>query len=302
MKIAVTGGTGFVGQAVLDMMADRGIAARALAREVPDNRPEVEWIAGNLGDAGALGELVSGTDAVIHIAGLTNNPDPAQFEVANVAGTAAMLDAAQQAGVDRFVFVSSLSAREPKLSAYGASKAAAEDLVGRSKLDWTTVRPPAVYGPRDTDMFELFRSARYGFIPLPPGGATSMIHVGDLAALLLDLVPSSAQTRRKTFEPDDGREGGWSYKEMAGAIGDAVGRPVFAPNLPAQLLRGAVGVDKLLRGGNAKLTADRVGYMCHPNWVVRSDRAVPTDVWKPSVDTRAGLKSTAEWYRDQGWF
>lgn len=302
MKIAVTGGTGFVGQAVLDMMADRGIAARALARKVPDNRPEVEWIAGNLGDAGALGELVSGTDAVIHIAGLTNNPDPAQFEVANVAGTAAMLEAAQQAGVNRFVFVSSLSAREPKLSAYGASKAAAEDLVGRSKLDWTTVRPPAVYGPRDTDMFELFRSARYGFIPLPPGGATSMIHVGDLAALLLDLVPSSAQTRRKTFEPDDGREGGWSYKEMAGAIGDAVGRPVFAPNLPAQLLRGAAGVDKLLRGGNAKLTADRVGYMCHPNWVVRSDRAVPTDVWKPSVDTRAGLKSTAEWYRDQGWF
>lgn len=302
MKIAVTGGTGFVGQAVLDMMADRGIAARALARKVPDNRPEVEWIAGNLGDAGALGELVSGTDAVIHIAGLTNNPDPAQFEVANVAGTAAMLEAAQQAGVNRFVFVSSLSAREPKLSAYGASKAAAEDLVGRSKLDWTTVRPPAVYGPRDTDMFELFRSARYGFIPLPPGGATSMIHVGDLAALLLDLVPSSAQTRCKTFEPDDGREGGWSYKEMAGAIGDAVGRPVFAPNLPAQLLRGAAGVDKLLRGGNAKLTADRVGYMCHPNWVVRSDRAVPTDVWKPSVDTRAGLKSTAEWYRDQGWF
>lgn len=302
MKIAVTGGTGFVGQAVLDMMADRGIAARALARKVPDNRPEVEWIAGNLGDAGALGELVSGTDAVIHIAGLTNNPDPGQFEVANVAGTAAMLEAAQQAGVNRFVFVSSLSAREPKLSAYGASKAAAEDLVGRSKLDWTTVRPPAVYGPRDTDMFELFRSARYGFILLPPGGATSMIHVGDLAALLLDLVPSSAQTRRKTFEPDDGREGGWSYKEMAGAIGDAVGRPVFAPNLPAQLLRGAAGVDKLLRGGNAKLTADRVGYMCHPNWVVRSDRAVPTDVWKPSVDTRAGLKSTAEWYRDQGWF
>ncbi len=302
MRIAVTGGTGFVGKAVLDMMADRGIAARALARKIPDNRPDVEWIAGNLGDAGALGELVSGTDAVIHIAGLTNNPDPAQFEVANVAGTAAMLDAAQQAGVDRFVFVSSLSAREPKLSAYGASKAAAEDLVGRSKLDWTTVRPPAVYGPRDTDMFELFRSARYGFIPLPPGGATSMIHVGDLAALLLDLVPSSAQTRRKTFEPDDGREGGWSYKEMAGAIGDAVGRPVFALNLPAQFLRGAAGVDKLLRGGNAKLTADRVGYMCHPNWVVRSDRAVPTEVWKPSVDTRAGLKSTAEWYRDQGWF
>lgn len=300
-KIAVTGGTGFVGQAVLDVMAQRGIAVRALARNVPDNRPEVEWISGNLGDAGALGELVSGTDAVIHIAGLTNTPDPAQFEAANVAGTAAMLDTAQQAGVRRFVFVSSLSAREPKLSAYGASKAAAEDLVARSKLDWTTVRPPAVYGPRDSDMLELFRSARYGFIPLPPSGATSMIHVGDLATLLIDLLPSSALIRRKTFEPDDGREGGWSYKEMAAAIGDAVGRRVFAPNLPANLLRGAAQLDRLLRGGNAKLTADRVGYMCHPNWVARSDKAVPRDIWTPSVETRAGLKSTAEWYREQGW-
>ncbi len=302
MTIAVTGGTGFVGQAVLDLMADRGIAARALARKVPENRSEVEWVQGHLGDAGALRELVSGTDAVIHIAGLTNTSDPAQFEMANVAGTAAMLDAAREAGTARFVFVSSLSAREPKLSAYGASKAAAEQLVGASKLDWTTVRPPAVYGPRDSDMFELFKCARFGFVPLPPGGATSMIHVQDLAELLLALVPSFPKLRCQTFEPDDGRIGGWSYGEMAGAIGDAVGRRVFAPNLPAPLLRGAAGLDRLVRGANAKLTADRVGYMCHPNWVARSDWSVPADVWTPAIPTREGLKSTAEWYRRHGWF
>ena len=301
MTIAVTGGTGFVGQAVLDQMEQRGIAARALARTVPSDRQGVEWVAGNLGDTAALGRLVEGVDAVLHIAGLTNTPDPAEFTAANVSGTSAVIDAAKRAGLKRFVFVSSLSAREPALSAYGASKAQAEELVSGSGLDWTIVRPPAVYGPRDRDMFELFKSAHFGFVPLPPGGATSMIHVDDLARLLIALLPSSPRVRGKLFEPDDGRTGGWSYGDMAAAIGDAVGRWVFAPSLPAPLLRAAAGIDRVLRGDKAKLTADRVGYMCHPNWVVRSDRAVPADVWTPSVKTTTGLKSTAEWYRQQGW-
>lgn len=301
MTIAITGGTGFVGQAVLDLVARRGIAAWALARKVPDDRPGVDWIAGSLGDAAALDRLVTGTDAVIHIAGLTNTPDPAEFEAANVTGTAAMLDAAKRAGVKRFIFLSSLSAREPQLSAYGASKARAEELVAASGLDWTMVRPPAVYGPRDNDMFELFKSARYGLVPMPPSGATSMIHVDDLAKLLLALAASSPKLRHETFEPDDGREGGWSYKELGQAIGDAMGRRVFAPNLPKSFLRSAAGLDKIVRGKNAKLTADRVGYMCHPNWVVRSDKAVPSDIWGPSIGTREGLKQTAAWYRQQGW-
>lgn len=297
----MTGGTGFVGQALLDLMAQRGVSTRALARNVPNALLEVEWISGNLADQAALERLVAGADAVIHIAGLTNTPDPADFEVANVTGTKAMLNAAKKAGVKRFIFVSSLSAREPQLSAYGASKARAEELVAASGLDWTMVRPPAVYGPRDKDMFELFKGARYGFVPLPPGGATSMIHVDDLAELLLALVPSSPKFRHQTFEPDDGRDGGWSYKELAQAIGDAMGRRVFAPNLPESLLRGGAALDKIMRGKNAKLTADRVGYMCHPNWVARSDKAVPPDIWTPSIPTKLGLQSTAEWYRAQGW-
>jgi hypothetical protein len=103
------------------------------------------------------------------------------------------------------------------------------------------------------------------------------------------------------FEPDDGRVGGWSHKEMADAIGQAVGRKVFAPHLPKAVVTAASKADRLVRGDGAKLTADRVGYMCHPNWVSRTDKAVPRDVWKPAIATRDGLASTAEWYREQGW-
>lgn len=299
--VAITGGTGFVGQAVLGAMAAKAMQAKALARSVPPDRPNVQWVEGSLSDDAALAELVSGTDAVIHIAGLTNTPDPANFTAANVDGTATVIAAAKAAKVKRFVFVSSLSARKPDLSRYGASKLAAEELVMGSGLNWTMVRPPAVYGPRDNDMLELFKAAKWGIVPMPPSGATSMIHVDDLAELLIALVPFSPKTRRRMYEPDDGRQGGWSHQEMAKAIGAAMGRNPFVAQLPKSVLEMAAKTDRLMRGDAAKLTADRVGYMCHPNWVARSDKAVPTDVWQPSIETPDGLKMTAEWYRANNW-
>lgn len=295
---AITGATGFVGSAVIDASGDYSV--RALTRRKQPEREGVTWVQGTLDDTQALAQLCEGVDAVIHIAGLTNTPDVSEFEIANVSGTANVIAAAKAARVRRFVFVSSLSAREPKLSEYGASKARAEELVQASKLDWTIVRPPAVYGPRDTDIFELFRSAKMGLVPLPPGGATSIIHVDDLAALLLALAQQKGMNR--IFEPDDGREGGWSHKELAQAIGRALGkRSVFAPHLPKGVLSIAASADRLLRGDKARLTADRVGYMCHPNWVVRSDRRPQTGFWQPQISGEEGLRQTADWYRAEGW-
>ena len=164
------------------------------------------------------------------------------------------------------------------------------------------VRPPGVYGPRDIDYLEMFRSAKYGFVPLPPRGASSIIHVDDLARLLLDLVDASpALVRRRLFEPDDAREGGWSHEELAREIGRAVGRRVFAPHLPKPLMETGARIDRLLRGDKARLTPDRVGYMAHPNWVARSDRKVPAAVWQPHIAGEDGLRQTAEWYRREGW-
>jgi nucleoside-diphosphate-sugar epimerase len=310
--LAITGATGFVGSAVLNEALAQGHQVKALARRVQPARPGVEWVRGDLNDTAALAALVAEADAVVHVAGLTNTPDPADFETANVTGTANVLAAMKQAGVKRLVFVSSLSARMPALSAYGASKARAEALVEASGLDWTTVRPPGVYGPRDVDYLEMFRTAKWGFVPLPPGGASSIIHAHDLAALLVGLAGPTASlledtasrnvTFKKTYEPDDGREGGWSHKELAQAIGHAVGRRrVFAPHLPRAVLTAAAAADRLMRGDKARLTADRVGYMCHPNWVARFDRKPPPGLWQPRITGEDGLKATAGWYRTQGW-
>lgn len=305
MSIAVTGGTGFVGQMVIDEAANRNVSLRALTRRESRSRQGVEWVAGDLADRAALDRLLYGAEAVIHIAGVVNAPDAAGFEAGNVAGTMRLVEAAAKAGVPRFVCVSSLAAREPDLSLYGASKRRAEKIVMASGLDWTIVRPPAVYGPRDRDMLDLFKAAKWGVIPMPPPGRASMIHVRDLARLLFDLVPGGELVTGHIFEPDDGRakggERGWSHREMARAIGWAMGKRPWVPHLSHSVLETAAKLDGKLRGNRAKLTADRVSYMCHPDWTVNPAHAVPASMWQPQIATRDGLKETAAWYREAGW-
>jgi nucleoside-diphosphate-sugar epimerase len=301
MTIAITGGTGFVGQALIDAAVAQRIELRALARTAPQPRDGVEWIKGDLADRGALIRLVEGAEAIVHVAGLTNAPHPAEFEAANVAGTLAVIESALAMGVPRLLFVSSLSAREPGLSAYGASKARAERLVKASALDWTIVRPPAVYGPRDKDMFELFRAAKWGVVPTPREGRASLIHVEDLARLLLALLPGGEDISHQIFEPDDGRRGGWTHYELARAIGWAVGRRPKVIGLSKRTMEWAAKADGMVRGNRARLTLDRVGYMSHPDWVVSLGARVPPALWRPRIETREGIKATANWYREQGW-
>ena len=302
MTLAVTGGTGFVGQALLDRALGDGLEVRALARRPQAPRPNLDWVAGDLADRQALSRLCAGAEAVVHVAGVVRAADPSAFEQANVTGTLNVIAAARAAGVPRLVFVSSLSAREPGLSHYGASKARAEKLVKASGLDWTIVRPPAVYGPRDREMLELFKSAKWGIVPAPAEGRASVIHVEDLARLLLAMVLGGETASYRVYEPDDGRDGGWDHYDLARAIAWAVGRRrPLVPRLSRRTMEWVARADTRWRGAHAKLTLDRVGYLTHPDWVARRSRGVPAGLWEPRIDTREGLKATARWYRQEGW-
>ena len=301
MKIAVTGATGFVGSTLLDAATDARLTVRALTRRPQPERERVEWVDGDLEDRSALSSLVRDAECVLHIAGVVSAPDASGFEAGNVRGTMNLLDAARAVSVPRFVFVSSLAAREPELSQYGASKARAEKLVQASALDWTIVRPPWVYGPGDRDTLEMFKAARWGVLPVPGEGRASIIHARDLARLLLALVRGGEQVTGKVFEPDDGTASGWSHHGIAHAIGQAVGKRPRVIGLSRKAMARAARIDTFVRRGKARLTPDRAAYFGHPDWVVSRAARPPAERWQPSIETRDGLRSTAEWYREQGW-
>jgi nucleoside-diphosphate-sugar epimerase len=300
LTIALTGATGFVGGHVLELLQSSGRPVRALTRRPLVASNGVDWVKGALDQPETLRALVAGAEAVIHVAGAINAPSMQAFEAANVHGTEAMIAAARDAGVRRFIHVSSLAAREPQLSLYGASKALAEDLVAASGLDWSIVRPPAVYGPGDKETLDLFKMARRGRIFMPPVGRLSLIHVDDLAALLVALAITGAPTGT-LLEPDDGKAGGWTHVEFGQALGEAVGVPARTFSTPRPLLNVASRLDRLIRRDKAKLTADRVAYFCHPDWVADPALAAPASLWQPAIDTAAGLKATAEWYSAHRW-
>jgi uncharacterized protein YbjT (DUF2867 family) len=152
MRIALTGGTGFVGGAVLRRLLRRGHEVRALAR-----RPEraarlrdfggVDLVAGGLDDESSLRVLVEGTEGVVHLVGIIAEQGVQTYRNVHVEGTARLAAAARAAGTRRFVHMSALGARaDASATAYHRSKAAGEEEVRHSGLSHAILRPAIIAG------------------------------------------------------------------------------------------------------------------------------------------------------------
>ena len=297
--VAVTGATGFVGSTLLKMASSQDLQVRALTRRPQPAMEGVTWIEGALDTPDRLARLVEGADAVIHVAGVVNAPTRDGFEQGNIRGTESIVAATKATGIARFVHVSSLAAREPGLSVYGWSKAGAEQVVAAGGLDWIMVRPPAIYGPGDMEMLDIFKMAKTGVMLMPPAGHLSVIHAGDLAALLLALTGHNAP-HGHIFEVDDGKTKGWTHVDFAKAIAAAMSRRALVLSTPRPILKMGSVFDRLLRGDKAKLTADRVNYFCHPDWRIDPAKRPDAGLWVPKIETTVGLAETAKAYRAAG--
>ncbi|WP_448580522.1 NAD-dependent epimerase/dehydratase family protein [Thermaurantiacus sp.] len=303
LTLAITGGTGFVGSHLIDVALAGGHAVRALTRRQGPERAGVTWVPGDLSDQAALDRLVAGADAVIHVAGVTNARNRAGFDLGNVAGTAAMRRAA---GALPFVHVSSLAARHPELSIYGASKRQAEDVARGIAGPVAMVRPPAVYGPRDTQILALFKAARLGLVPVPSGAVAAMIYAPDLAAALVALavdLASAGKSAGGIFEIDDGHRG-YPQAELVRAIGRALGTRATPIGVPGFVLKAGAALDTArarLTGQLPTLSFDRASYLAHPDWTTDSRALRALGIWAPSISLEEGLSRTAAWYRGEGW-
>lgn len=155
MRIFVTGASGLVGRRLVPRLLRPGTAVTAFVRTPAafDARGEGLTIAaGNVVDPGSVERAIAGCDAVIHLANASGVADEAQVHAVNVRGTEHVLAAARVAGVQRFVFTSTISATRERLGPYGLSKRVAEERVRASGIPFVILRPSLVYGGGDTGL------------------------------------------------------------------------------------------------------------------------------------------------------
>jgi 2-alkyl-3-oxoalkanoate reductase len=321
MRSLVTGATGFVGSHLAEALRRRGEEVTALARSPAKAAAlaplGVRVVSGTLHDRAALKQAMEGQDVVYHVAGVTAARSEADFLVANRDGTRNVLEAAEQAGTPRVVFVSSMAAAGPTIrgrpvrgdelprpvTAYGRSKLAAEQAVTASPVAWSIVRPPLVYGPRDQEVLKVFRLARLGIAPVLGDGTQelSAVHGADLAEALIAVGTSTAAVRRTYYacHPEV-----FTGAEMARAVGQAMGKSPAVLRVPATIGRGVLMLTEAaarLAGQTTILTADKANEFFQPAWTGDPSPLTRDTGWRAARDLRTGLLETYQWYRTAGW-
>jgi len=326
--ILVTGGTGFIGSHLMELLLARGERVRALTRRNSLNKASlfpnspVEVFRTDLIDGVDLSRGLSGVDTVIHVAGVTKALSIAEYYDGNVRATenlarAVAVVSEREGRPIRFVHVSSLAAVGPGSDAtpvtedaephpvthYGKSKREGERVVRAILPDAVIVRPPAVYGPREKDMFQVLRSVNRGLVMQIAGGERffSAIYVTDL----VDGIIAAALTPRA-----DGRTYFLAHaqtarlSEFVGIAARIMGRKprmVSVPLFAAYAIGWCAEIGASLTRKPGIVSRDKMGDLQFRYWVCDTRRAQEEIGFLAPTNLAEGLDRTLAWYREAGW-
>lgn len=303
LTVAITGGTGFIGKAVISRLLQDKLSVRALVRPASLSSSfyaqGLTWICGELGNEETLCQLLAGADIVIYCAGSVRGASEDDFIAANITGVKQVVAAAQKSNdPKRFLLISSLAAKSPELSPYAASKRQGEDFLRLygDGINWTIIRPPVVYGPGDKELLPLFTWMRRGFLFVPGGGngRFSLIFIKDLAEAVLAWL-MNADASGACFELHDGKTGGYCWEEVREIAADLYQRPVHRIDIPKKILETVARLNTIaanLAGYQPMLTPGKVKELTHSDWVCDNTIISSATKWHPEFDLRRGLQIT----------
>jgi dihydroflavonol-4-reductase len=323
--VFITGANGFVGSHLARALHKSGYTVRALVRKGADRSRvsdvKIDWIEGDLHDQDALERGCKGAGWIFHAAGRVKAPSLEAYRQANVQGTLNVLDAAEQTGstIERFIYVSSLAASgpsrngHPKVEAdpnspttpYGTSKLEAEiavrDRAGR--LPITVVRPPAVYGPGDTEVLGFFQTVSWHIKPVfnTPPVRLSLVHVSDLVEGLLLAAASPAAIGEVFFIAEEQH---YDLSGLEDMIQQALGTWAIRIRIPRPVLMSIAGVAELvgkLGGFTPKLNRHKARDFVQNDWTCSTHKAAEKLAYHSRIPFAVGATQTAEWYRANGW-
>jgi NADH dehydrogenase len=246
-RVFLTGGTGFVGSAVIDELLSRDCTISALARgKAPKQKDHLHLVHGDLSDAKLLESAIRGCDAVVHLVGIIreNPKQDITFHRIHTEGTRSIVDATMKAGVRRYLHMSALGTRAEAKSEYHRTKFLAEQVVRESDLDWTIFQPSLIHGDKGEFMQMAAKWARgkaapFLFMPyfgsglLGFSGAKKIqpIFVKDVARAFVDAI-DNPKSFRQTYELAGPDQMTWPqmYRSIARAV---VGKQRLTAPIPA---------------------------------------------------------------------
>jgi len=300
-RIVLTGATGFIGTHLQHQLLASGHEVVAVVRPGSSRRANifrgVELRAIAFNDATALRPLLENADTVVHCAGAVRGRNLESFRPANIEALENLVSAALAHKIaPRFILISSLAASRPQVSDYALSKHTGEQVLRNAEgLQWVILRPPAVYGPGDTEMRPLFQSIRRGLALVigPQMQRLSMLYVSDLATAVAATVIHHRVCAGQAFEIDDGHVDGYTWPEIIAAARSAM--PVLRLPVPRLVLSILARVNIFfagLIGYQPMLTPGKVRELSQPSWLCDNHTFSALTNWQPRVQLKDGVRAT----------
>jgi dihydroflavonol-4-reductase len=325
LKVLVTGATGFVGSHILDVLGLRGIPTVLLLRKSSDKRfigphlAQMETRTGSILEPASLDKALPEITHVIHCAGCTKASRYSEYYEVNQGGTRNLVDATNRhsGSVQRLVHISSLAVTGPAtptqpateasalrpISEYGKSKLAAElEVRERSRVPYTILRPPAVYGPRDTGFLPMYRAVKNHILPrASEAQALSIVFAKDLAEAVVACLIHATAAKKTYFVASPEIV---TARAIANEIGSQMKTWTVPCPMPAALLWLVCLWQEALSRLSGKATLLNLqkfaelrapGWVCDPK-LLKNELGVEC-----ATPLASGIAQTLTWYRQQHW-
>ncbi len=327
-KILLTGASGFVGYHLIAAAVARGYQVYAAVRKSSqvDHLKEfpVQYVYPDFADAEALQRELQAQqyDYIIHAAAATRAPSQQAFNAANADITRNLATAILQSGISlkKFVFVSSLAVLGPipydckdpigennephPITGYGRSKLLAEQyLRDFPTLPLVTLRPTVVYGPREKDLYVMFKTLSRGMEPSigRKDQLLSFVYVADLVDVILDALEKPTPPGL-VCNISDGQV--YNRDELAIITKKILNKKTFRFTVPVGVVRMLASLMETLYARSKKsplLYRERVGELTAPNWNCSIANAQQYLGYKPKYDLEKGVTESLKWYKEHNW-
>src|ERR1041385_6545659 len=325
MRVLITGATGFIGSHIAEALHRKGYQLRCLVRRTSDltwlNKLPIEYHYGDLFDIDALRTAARDVDYIYHVAGLTKAKTKEEYFRSNHLATKNILSAVADANpnLKRFIHISSQAAVGPSdpgkpideqtpfhpITTYGISKMEAEKecLKMMDTFPITIARPPAVYGPRDKDVFEFFNTMNKGLQPMIGFNdkTVSLIHVADLVKGTI-LAGERPEALRQTYFISSERF--YKWKEIGEVTARVMQKKGLRLHIPVSLVYTIAAVSELfsmVTGKAVLLNWEKAKDIVQDAWTADTSKAKKDLGFRESFSLEEGVRNTVEWYREQGW-